>query len=91
MKTFEMYGIYKNVFEVLAYDKDGGVYDTVLITPSQALAERVAVSIQKLMNKDAYRRHDNGEPYDWAEIIDREGTRIYSKELQQAMERRYAA
>ncbi len=69
-------------YEVVAYEKDGGIYDTIFKTPSKALAERVAVCIQKLINRGGYVRHDNGEPYDWTMIYDADGTRVYSESLQ---------
>ncbi len=73
------------MFEIYAYDKDAGIYDKVMQSPSQKLSERVAISLQKLINKGGYVRHSNSEPYDWVEILDKDGNVVYSKELEEAM------
>lgn len=58
-----------NPFEVTAYNKDAGRYDTVHTTPSEAMAIKVATALAGLVKKDAYRDPVTHEPYDWITIF----------------------
>lgn len=59
----------KTLFEVCAYDKDGGYYNTIYTTPSEKMAIKVAKAIDKLVKKDAYRNPSTNEPYDWVSVF----------------------
>ena len=56
-------------FEVTAYNKDAGRYDTVHETPSEAMALRIATALAKLVRTDSYRDPVTHEPYDWITIF----------------------
>lgn len=57
------------LFEVTAYDKDGGYYDTIHSTPSLLMAIRIAKSLAGLVKMDSLRNPKTHEPYDWIEIF----------------------
>ena len=59
----------KTPFEVTAYDKDGGYYNTLHTTPSLAMALRISKSLGKLVKSDSLRNPTTREPYDWIEIF----------------------
>ena len=59
----------RTMFEVAAYDKDAGNFDTVYETVSESMAFRVARSLAKLVKNDALRNPETREPYDWIVVF----------------------
>lgn len=58
-------------YNVLLYDKDNDIYETVLSTDDKVIAEIVANSINKFVHQDRLLSMNNREPFDAVYIEDR--------------------
>ena len=58
-------------YNVLVYDKDNDLYETVLSTDDKTMAITVANSINKFVHQDRLLSMNNREPFDMVYIEDR--------------------
>lgn len=58
-------------YNVLLYDKDNDIYETVVSTDDKQVAETVANSINKFVHQDRLLSMNNREPFDAVYIEDR--------------------
>ena len=58
-------------YNVLLYDKDNDIYETVVSTDDKQIAEAVANSINKFVHQDRLLSMNNREPFDAVYIEDR--------------------
>ena len=58
-------------YNVLLWDKDNDLYETVVSTDNRETAETVANSFNKFVHQDRLLSMNNGEPFDAVYIEDR--------------------
>lgn len=55
-------------YSIVAYDKDGDVYDVLATVSNETMATKFVEVYKKDLSKGRLKREDNKEPYDWLEV-----------------------